>query len=254
MYKSSEYSVLSQEIKLPVCSATLHDFLELVKLGHYELNENDIKKAKKKYNDITEYEKIESLDDIIIKDDMEVEKRLTKRLMTRKKIKNEKKEIIYYLFRHGETNWNVEKRIKGQIEDLKTTFTARGNKQIISLKKKILDEKIDAIFTSDLYRTKETTKIITENSKLPIYYCENFRGLNMGHFQGGLMSDFLNNESVKKAFVDYDFVIPGGESINQLNSRYIKGLDIIRDNYNYDKVAIISHGAAISNIKSKKLN
>lgn len=251
MYKSSEYSVLSQEIKLPVCSETLHDFLELVKLGHYELNENDIKKAIKKYNDITEYEKIESLDDIIIKDDMEVERRLTKRLMTRKKIKNEKKEIIYYLFRHGETNWNAEKRIKGQIEDLKTTFTARGNKQIISLKKKILDEKIDAIFTSDLYRTKETTKIITENSKLPIYYCENFRGLNMGHFQGGLMSDFLNNESVKKAFVDYDFVIPGGESINQLNSRYIKGLDIIRDNYNYDKVAIISHGAAISNIKSK---
>ena len=96
-----------------------------------------------------------------------------------------------------------------------------------------------------------TAKIINENSKLPIYYCENFRGLNMGKFQGGLMSDFLNNESVKKAFVNYDFVIPGGESINQLNSRYIKGLDIIRDNYNYDKVAIISHGAAISNIKSK---
>ena len=65
------------------------------------------------------------------------------------------------------------------------------------------------------------------------------------------MSDFLNNESVKKAFVDYDFLIPDGESINQLNSRYIKGLDIIRDNYNYDKVAIISHGAAIRNKKKK---
>lgn len=251
MYESSKYSVLTQELKLPISSETLHDFLELVKLGHYELNESDIEQAIKKYNEITECKKIESLDDIIIKNDMEVERRLTKRMMTRKKIKDESKEMVYYLFRHGETNWNVEKRIKGQIEDLKTTFTDRGNKQIISLKNKILDEKIDAVFTSDLYRTKETTKIITENSKLPIYYCENFRGLNMGNFQGGLMSDFLNNESVKKAFVDYDFVIPGGESINQLNSRYIKGLDIIRDNYSYDKVAIISHGAAISNIKSK---
>lgn len=182
---------------------------------------------------------------------MEVERRLTKRMMTRKKIKTEEKEITYYICRHGETNWNVENRIKGQIEDLKTTFTDRGNKQIVNLKNRLFDEKIEAIFTSDLYRTKETTKIINENSKLPIYYCENFRGLNMGKFQGGLMSDFLNNESVKKAFVDYNFVIPGGESINQLNSRYIKGLDIIRDNYNYDKVAIISHGAAISSIKSK---
>ena len=251
MYQDSEYSILNQEFKLPVSSETLHDFLELVKLGHYELNKSDIEKAIKRYNDITEAKKIKSLDDIIVKNDMEVERRLTKRMMTRKKIKTEEKEITYYICRHGETNWNVENRIKGQIEDLKTTFTDRGNKQIVNLKNRLFDEKIEAIFTSDLYRTKETTKIINENSKLPIDYCENFRGLNMGKFQGGLMSDFLNNESVKKAFVDYDFVIPGGESINQLNSRYIKGLDIIRDNYNYDKVAIISHGAAISNIKSK---
>ena len=111
---------------------------------------------------------------------MEVERRLTKRMMARKKIKSEEKEITYYLCRHGETNWNVENRIKGQIEDLKTTFTDRGNKQIINLKNRLFNEKIEAIFTSDLYRTKETTKIVNENSKLPIYYCENFRGLNMG--------------------------------------------------------------------------
>ena len=180
MYQESEYSVLNQEFKLPVSSETLHDFLELVKLGHYELNASDIEKAIKRYNDITETKKIKSLDDIIIKNDMEVERRLTKRMMARKKIKSEEKEITYYLCRHGETNWNVENRIKGQIEDLKTTFTDRGNKQIINLKNRLFNEKIEAIFTSDLYRTKETTKIVNENSKLPIYYCENFRGLNMG--------------------------------------------------------------------------
>lgn len=65
---------------------------------------------------------------------MEVERRLTKRMMTRKKIKTEEKEITYYICRHGETNWNVENRIKGQIEDLKTTFTDRGNKQIVNIK------------------------------------------------------------------------------------------------------------------------
>lgn len=47
---------------------------------------------------------------------MAVERRLTKRMMTRKKIKTEEKEITYYICRHGETNWNVENRIKGQIE------------------------------------------------------------------------------------------------------------------------------------------
>ena len=42
MYQDSEYSILNQEFKLPVSSETLHDFLELVKLGHYELNKSDI--------------------------------------------------------------------------------------------------------------------------------------------------------------------------------------------------------------------
>lgn len=72
----------------------------------------------------------------------------------------------------------------------------------------------------------------------------------MGDFQGKLMSEFLKDENVKKAFINYDYVIPGGESINQLNKRYLNGMDIIRDNYTFDKVAIISHGAAISNVKS----
>lgn len=97
----------------------------------------------------------------------------------------------------------------------------------------------------------ETSKIVNKQLNIPLYFYKNFRGLNMGHFQGKLMSEFLSNESVKKAFVDYDYVIPGGESINELNTRYLKGMDIIKNNYNYNKVAIISHGAAISNIKSR---
>lgn len=36
-----------------------------------------------------------------------------------------------------------------------------------------------------------------------------------------------------------------------MNNRYIEGLETIIKHYNYNKIAIISHGAAISNIKSK---
>ncbi len=251
LYKMAKYSIVTQELQFPISKNSLHDFLELVKLGHFELKKDDIRIALEKYNDISNEEPILSLNDLEHIYDLETERRLTKRLMKRKIIKNEKKEILYYLFRHGETNWNIEKRIKGQLEDLKTEFTSKGRIQINVILSKIKESGIEAIFTSDLYRTKETSKIINLDLKLPVYYSENFRGLNMGDFQGGLMSDFLNNKNVKKAFIDYDFVIPGGESINQLNERYIKGLNIIRDNYNYEKVAIISHGAAISNIKSK---
>ena len=73
----------------------------------------------------------------------------------------------------------------------------------------------------------------------------------MGDFQGKSIDCFLNDDYVKECFKDYSLVIPGGESINQLISRFKDGMDIIRNKYNYDRVAIISHGAAISNIKSE---
>ena len=37
---------------------------------------------------------------------------------------------IIYLFRHGETNQNVEDRIMGQLERIETKFTNKGYKQI----------------------------------------------------------------------------------------------------------------------------
>lgn len=250
-YKKSNYSILEQELDKPLSTKTFHDFLELVKLGHYELSRKKIKQALKVYNQFSEVLKINNINKIKLENGIDVERRLTRRLMERKKIKSENKETYFYLCRHGETNWNVEKRIKGQSENIKTFFTEHGISQINDLEKFLKKNNIEAIFTSDLNRAIETSNIVNKNLNLPLYYYKNFRGLNMGKFQGKLMSEFLKDERVKKAFIDYDYIIPGGESINQLNTRYLKGLDTIRDNYNFKNVAIISHGAAISNIKSK---
>ena len=249
-YKNSKYSILDQELSLPLDEKNFHDFLELIKLGHFELSEYDVKKAIKIYNNISA-KNICSIDEIMHENDINVDRRLTKRLMKRKTIKDESKEMIFYLFRHGETNWNIENRIKGQMEDLKTVFTNKGNNQIDYLKNIVVSENLEAFFTSDLFRTMQTTSIINENLNLPVYYYKNFRGLNMGIFEGKTMSVFLKNKKVKKAFTNYNYPIPGGESINELNCRFIDGLNAIYNNYNYKKVAIISHGAAISNIKSK---
>lgn len=171
-------------------------------------------------------------------------------MMERKKIKSEEAPIYYYLCRHGETNWNVEKRIKGQLETIDTEFTERGIKQIETLATFIESNNVQAIFSSDLSRTVETARIVNNKINVPLYFYNKFRGLNMGDFQGKSIDCFLNDDYVKECFKDYNLVIPGGESINQLISRFKDGIDIIRNKYNYDRVSIISHGAAISNIKS----
>jgi probable phosphoglycerate mutase len=223
-----------------------------VNYGHFELNEKQIAIALEKYNSLSPKKKIERIEDAVAdyENITEFERRLTKRVMTRKIIPTENVVRKILLCRHGETNWNVEGRIKGQIDGLETVFTDNGMNQINSVAQFISEHNAEAIFTSDLFRTVETSKLINEKLELPLYFCDKFRGLNMGIYQGGLMSDFLKDEKVSRCFIDYDIPIPGGESINQLLNRFMRGLDLVCETGCYMNAAVISHGAAISNIKS----
>lgn len=249
LYENSTYSVLDQKLNMPINKEEFYDFLELIKLGHYNISKSNVNSAIKYYDSLYD-EHINEIGDILHEKGPKIERRLTKLMMTRKQIKSENTVKYFYLYRHGETNWNIENKIKGQLESIDTKFTNHGLLQINELNKIIKRNSIEAVFSSDLDRTKETSKIINESLNLPLYFYKNFRGLNMGKYQGRNMKEFLSDENVKKSFVDYDIKIPGGESINDLINRFIAGINNIYNSYNYEKIAIISHGAAISNIKS----
>ncbi len=249
LYNKATYSILDQELKMPINKNEFHDLLELIKLGHYNISKDEIKKAISYYNTLY-HENVKGIKDVVSYDGIDIERRLTKRMMTRKQIKSENGEKYFYLYRHGETNWNFENRIKWQLETIDTKFTKRGLTQINRLKEIIKSKNIEVIFSSDLARTRETSEIINGSWELALYYSKNFRGLNMWIFQGKTMKEFASHKDVKKAFLDYNIKIPSGESVNELIKRFIDGIEIVYNKYNYDKVAIISHGAAISNIKS----
>lgn len=91
---------------------------------------------------------------------------------------------IIYLYRHGETNWNVEDKITGQLENIDTYFTDIGYKQINELTKKLKENQIEVIYCSDLKRTVETAIMANSELNLPIFYSKEIRGLNMGKYQG----------------------------------------------------------------------
>ena len=156
----------------------------------------------------------------------------------------------YCLFRHGQTNWNVRGIIKSHMDDSGTHFTQTGQAQIKCITELLQNAGIQAIFSSDLYRTTETAKYISERLRVPLYFSDRLRGMDMGAFHGLPIEEFLRNEDVRTAFIDYDHPIPGGESINQLRERLCGALRDIRDHYSYEKVLVVTHGAAISNVVS----
>ncbi len=160
------------------------------------------------------------------------------------------KKTTIYLYRHVETNWNVEDRITGQMEGIHTTFTENGIKQIQSLTEKLKENGIEIIYYSDYERTSETAKMANEKLKLPMFSSKELRGLNMGKYQGMILKEVLNIDEVKKCFSNYDLKFEGGESINQLNRRILDFIKKVCENTQYTRIAMISHSAAISNLKA----
>lgn len=155
---------------------------------------------------------------------------------------------LIYLYRHGETDFNVEGITMGQLEGINTNFTQKGYEQIDLLSEEIKEHEIEVIYTSDYKRTLETAKLI--NNDLPIFINKEIRGLNMGKYQGMDFNLFIKLDEVQKSFSDYNIPFENGESINELNNRILNFILRICNETNYEKIAIITHSAVISNLKS----
>ena len=64
-----------------------------------------------------------------------------------------------YIVRHAEAEGNLYRRIHGQYDSL---VTPMGYQQIAALAERFRDIPVDAVYSSDLYRTRMTAKAIYE--------------------------------------------------------------------------------------------
>jgi probable phosphoglycerate mutase len=83
--------------------------------------------------------------------------------------------------RHGETEWNAEMRMQGQLD---TGLSARGRWQAGRVAEALAGEGIEAIFASDLVRAHHTAKAIAAVVGLPIATDAALRERSFGIFQG----------------------------------------------------------------------
>ena len=88
--------------------------------------------------------------------------------------------------RHGETVWNAEMRMQGQLD---TALSARGRWQARRAAEALADEGIEAIFASDLARAFDTAQAISAVVGLPITRDSGLRERGFGVFQGHLYAE-----------------------------------------------------------------
>lgn len=79
---------------------------------------------------------------------------------------------MIYLIRHGETDWNVERKIQGQTD---IPLNSNGKQQAEEAANEIANLKIDRIISSDLSRAKETAEIINKKVGAKITFDKRIR-------------------------------------------------------------------------------
>lgn len=153
-----------------------------------------------------------------------------------------------YLIRHAECYGNIENKLSG-ITDFK--LTKKGRKQAKILASKLKDLKITEIYSSPLLRALDTAKIIMNECGINSLNIENdLHEIDYGICDGMSWTDIDKKyPTIKKEWKEvhhYPIGIPSQEEFIELQKR-IKDciLKITNDNLG-KKIAIISHGIAIS--------
>ncbi len=159
------------------------------------------------------------------------------------------------LIRHGETEWNRAGRIQGYQAD--SPLTETGREQARALAARLAREGIDALYSSDAGRTRETADPIGAAIRLPVMYEKALRERNYGAFEGhsftGIESAFPV-EFEKFRTRDPHYVPPSGESAAQFRDRIIAALEGIAALATGKRVAVITHGGVLGVLYRHAMN
>ena len=151
------------------------------------------------------------------------------------------------LIRHGETPWNVERRLQGHTD---IELNSHGMTQAIQMAAALKNAsiKFDALYTSDLKRAADTAQAIVEQFKVPAIIMSELRERHFGALQGLSISDApaLKPELWKAHIArDLDHGLEGGESINQFAERVKNALALILEKHAGKTVLLVSHGGTL---------
>ena len=159
-----------------------------------------------------------------------------------------------WMVRHGETDWNLEGRFQGQADPALNT---NGLTQARELAGVLGDAGIQAIYSSDLTRALETARPLAESLGLPIRTDRRLREINLGEWQGLLLTDIQmrHAELFRSHMADpLSVASPGGETALQVEQRAKHALDEILQMHPDETVAIVAHGFVIAVLRVRLEN
>lgn len=157
----------------------------------------------------------------------------------------------FLIVRHGETLWNREHRIQGQGN---SELSPVGLRQAVATAQRLAQAGCVRLVSSDLGRTVQTAEPIAQATGLQLETNLGLRERAFGVFEGSTLEQIRERfpqEHARWQAREPGFVIPGGESLVQLQARVRACLDAIAAEPSTAstgtdcKVIIVTHGGVL---------
>lgn len=155
-------------------------------------------------------------------------------------------QTIIYLTRHGQTKWNLEKRLQGRGNSPLTNLGIKGAEE---LRDRIKFVKLDAIYSSPIDRALITANIVKGNHNLNVIAEEGFMEMSFGDYEGLKTEDIyiknpeFNMEQIMKGNIN--ICAPNGETLAQVRGRVKKTMERIIQENKGKTILIVTHGMTL---------
>lgn len=154
-------------------------------------------------------------------------------------------ETCLYLVRHGETEYNRRGIVQGR--EIDSVLNEKGYSQAEALADRLADRSFDAIYSSPLRRTRQTTAVLAaHHPETPVRYLEDLEEISWGAFEGEPPSPERNQQldAIKKRWREgaADEPIEGGESALDVQERALRAVRHITNEQPGGTSLVVTHG------------
>lgn len=140
-----------------------------------------------------------------------------------------------YITRHGETLQNLEQRLMGHLPG---TLSPKGLEQARKLALRLIDERFDIIYSSDLKRAADTTLEISKYHLFTrIVFTDRIRERFMGSYEGKIKDNFPELKNIQAG----NFEAPDGEKLKDMYQRAAEFISFLKKDNPNSNVLLVGH-------------
>ncbi|MHB9058494.1 MAG: histidine phosphatase family protein [Bacillota bacterium] len=154
-------------------------------------------------------------------------------------------QCLVYLVRHAETSWNADGRFQGQVD---TELSPLGRRQAAALGTRLAALAPSGLYTSDLWRARETADLAGSVAGLTATPDRAFREVHVGQWQGLTFDEVRTSRP--DSFAEWvsgraGFRFPQGETYEEGAARAMERLEGLAAGHRGGRLVIVSHGGVL---------